>query len=99
MAVAAGDVGDVPNSISTSTVLQRATCHGVSETFQRTVRTAMCTRVVVRCRVVGAGLEGIRLLVPHGRVQLHILTLGCPLLLNFLIVDGIEQRRTIDTDG
>jgi len=59
----------------------------------------MRTRVVIACSIVGRGLEGSGLLVPHGGIQLHVLRLRQPLCLDILVVDGVEQSRAIDADG
>ena len=99
VAVAARDIGDVPYGIGTGTVLQCATRHGIGEAFQRTATTVERTCVVVGCSIVCAGLEGIGLLVPHGRVQVDVGSLGTPLSLNVGIVECIEQSCAIEADG
>ena len=99
VAVRAGHVGDVPDSVGTSTVLQGATRHRVGEALQRSVTATMRAQVVVGCRIVGAGLEGASLLVPHVRVQVDKLRLLLPLCLDVLVVQRIEESRTIDADG
>ena len=56
-------------------------------------------RVVVGSRIVGAGLEGVGLLVPHGGVQVDVGSLGTPLGLDVGVVECIEQACAVDTDG
>ena len=53
VAVGARHVGDVPNGIGTSTILQRSTRHGIGEALQRTVVATMLAGVVIASSIVG----------------------------------------------
>ena len=45
--IATCHVGDIPDSIGTSTILQRTTCHSIRETLHRTMITAMLAQVII----------------------------------------------------
>ena len=99
VAVAAGDVGDVPDGIGSGTVLQRATRHGVGELLDDALAAVVVLGVVIGRTVVGSGGEVVGGLVPHGGVQVDVGSLPAILFAHVVVADGIQQTGTIDTDG
>ena len=97
--IGTGYIGDVPDSVGTSTILQRTACHSVSEAFQRSTVTMMRAGVVIAGTIVCASLEGAGGLVPHVGVHVDETCLRCPLFLYLLVVDGIKQTCAVDADG
>ena len=98
-AVRTGHVGDVPYSIGTRSVKDRATRHGVGIA-------AHILRAVALQRIGVVAVPGARSLIPHGWIQgirasyaIEIVAFLFPLGRDFLIGNGIGQTRTIDADG
>ena len=92
VAVASVDVGDIPDGVGTRTVLQRCTCHSIRELLDalRAVGKGIPSRC---CPVVGT-------CIPHAWVELCTMrSLQLILRLHVVLVDGIEETRTINTDG
>ena len=99
VAVGTCHVGDVPDGIGSSSVLQRATRHGIGEALQRTMVAMKTARIVVGCRIICRCLELTGLLIPHGGVQFDIRSFFGPLGLDVFVADSVDESCTIDTNG
>ena len=99
VAVGTSHIGDIPDSVGTSTVLQRATGHGVSELLHRTMCAILRACVVITGFIIGGSSEIVGFLVPHCRIQFHIGSLFAILLTHVIITDGINQASTVDANG
>ena len=90
LTIGTGDIGDVPDRIRTGCIHDRTTCEGVRETFGSPLRVVL---VVTGC---------LERTIPEGRVQtvmqFAVRRLFGILVDDVLILDSIEQPRTVHTD-
>ena len=94
-AVAAGSVGDVPEGIGASTVLQGSAAHGIGVAAH--VGSAVATLRGVLVEVLPLSILKVGRIESVGHIAI-LLLLG-PLGDDVLVGDGIEQSGAVDADG
>ena len=89
--IATSHIGNVPDSIGSRAILYATTCQAVS----------VAGKVLSAVALLGIGVVASEVaILPDGRVEVGtMLLLRLILSTEVLVTDGVEQPRTVDTDG